>query len=113
MISTEQKAIIRQICKMQSNSLLRVIERRCKQIQHELEEEGYEVSFADIAVEVARELEQWDKVRDNPEEFLRLLDEQNIGMIKHHLVQDYLGHPDSKGIWKKLNLRDQVNERSN
>lgn len=113
MISTEQKAIIRRICKEQEASLMRIMEQRCTQIQKELHDEGYEVSFADIAEEVAKEMMQWDKVREEPEKFLNLLDDQNISMIKHHLVQDYLGHPDSKGIWKKINIRDQVYERRN
>jgi two-component sensor histidine kinase len=113
MISTEQKAIIRRICKAQSKSLLRVMEQRCEQIQRELYDEGYEVSFADIAEQVAKELIQWDQVKDNPEKFLNLLDEQNVSMVKHHLVQDYLGVPESKDIWKQINIRDSAFERRN
>ncbi len=109
MLSTEQKAIIRKICKEQEKSLLRVAERYTEKIYNDLMEEGYDVDFSDIAAEIGKQLEIYDRAKESPELFLQLLDESSVDMIKHHLIQDYEGHPDSKGIWKKLNLRDKYN----
>lgn len=113
MLTTEQKAIIRQICEEQESSLLRVAHYLSKKIQKELEEDGYLVSEGDIAEEISKDLIKWDEVKDNPERFLQILDDYNLGLVKHHLVQDYLGIPDSRKIWKQLNLWDEVNQNQN
>lgn len=114
MLSTEQKTIIRQICEEQEGSLLRVSQYLSKRIREELfDEEGLIVSEADIAEEIAKDLEKWDEVKQNPEKFLELLDDTNLGMVKHHLVQDFIGVQASRKIWKQLNLFDKANEFRN
>ena len=113
MLSTEQKAIIRRICKKQTRSLLRIVEQQSERLFMELREEGYNISFSDIAYEAAKLLEEWDKVREDPERFLQLLDDQNISLIKHHLIQDFLGHEETRPIWRKLNLYDKTYENRN
>lgn len=113
MLSSEQKAIIRAICDAQEESFLEIVESYSNKIYNELKDEGYDISLMDIAEEVTRKLQQWDEVRKDPDLFLNLLDSQELGMIKHHLVNDYLEDSFSRPIWKKLNLFDKANEFRN
>lgn len=113
MISTEQQAIILQICLEQEQSLLRLIDNETQTIFDDLQEEGYEVNELDIAEEIAKQLLLWESVKRNPGQFTRILDEANISMIKHHLVQSYLKHPSSPPIWRHLNLYDEINSCPN
>lgn len=114
LISREQKAIIRRICKEQEASFLRILETRVEQIKNELAEDGYEVSESDILEELAKELEQWDKAKEKPETFVNVLDDHNISMVKHHLVNMYdLDHKESKPIWKKIGLYENLKENQN
>jgi len=113
MISTAQKAIIRQICREQEESLLRLMEFECEKLYNEFIEEGYEVSMSEIAEEIAKQLIFWDRVKKSPEKLTQVLDEANLGLIKHHLVQSYLKHPHTSEIWKHLNLYDKVNSNPN
>lgn len=113
MLSSEQKAIIRKICEEQEGSFLEVAEEHTNRIYNELKDEGYVVSISDIAGEVTRKLQQWDEVKKDPDKFLNLLDDQELGMIRHHLVNDYLGDSLARPIWKKLNLHEKVNSNPN
>lgn len=113
MLSDEQKAIIKDICQCQEESLLRVMENQCEKIKKELEDEGYNVSVADIAEQIAKELSEWDRAKEDPDKFLSVLSDQKIGMLKHYLVADHLGNEHTRRIWKQLNLYDNANERSN
>lgn len=113
LISRRQKAIIRNICKAQEKSFLRILKKKVKVIQEEMAKEGYAVKESDILEQISHELQQWDKTRDNPEQFVNMLDEKNIGMIKHYLVNGYLENPDSQPIWAKLQLHERANENPN
>lgn len=111
MLSSEQRAIILKICDTQEGSFIEVAEKHIERIYLELRDEGYEISISDVAEEVTRKIQQWDEVRKDPEKFLHLLDEQEIGMVKHHLINDFMGL--SRPIWKRLNLFDKANEYRN
>lgn len=113
MFSSEQKAIIRKICEEQEGSFLEVAEESTQRIYKELSDEGYVVSISDIAEEVTNKLKQWDEVKRDPDKFLNLLDDQELGMIKHHLVNDYLNDSLARPIWRKLNLFDKLQENRN
>lgn len=113
MLSTEQQALILKICATQEGSFLEVAEKHIQKIYKELTDEGYKVSISDIAEEVTRKLQQWDEVKKDPEKFINLLDDQELGMVKHHLVNEYLEDSLARPIWKKLNLFDKANEHRN
>lgn len=109
----EQKEIIRKICLSQEGSFLEVAGDYIQKIFKELKDEGYQISISDIAEEVTRKLKQWDEVKKDPDKFLNLLDDQELGMVKHHLVNEYLEDSLARPIWKKLNLFDKANEHRN
>lgn len=113
MISRQQKAIIRKICQEQEKSLLRIEKKMVNRIYKEMRAEGYELSKIEVVAAIAENLKQWGDVKQEPEKFLRHLDDGNIGLIKHHLVQDFLHHDDARPIWYQLNLFDQVNQYRN
>lgn len=111
--SRRQKAIIRRICSAQEKSFLRIVDQRIEQIKLEMLQDGYHVTDTDILEQIALELEQWDKAKQDPVMFINLLDEQNKGMIKHHLVNSFLSNPDAKPIWKILNLYERTAQNPN
>lgn len=113
MISRQQKAIIRRICREQEKSLLRIEKKMVNRIMREMKEEGYDVTKLDVITALAENIKQWGDVKAEPEKFLRHLDEGNIGLIKHHLINDYEEHIDAKPIWYQLQLFDQVNQFRN
>lgn len=113
MISTQQKAIIRKICRIQQESFLRVANKKVKKLKKEIEDEGYVVDEADLLAHIVSEIQTWEKVEQAPEMFLRLLDETNIGLVKHHLINEFEGVEDSRPIWKQLNLFSEVNQFKN
>lgn len=114
MLTEQQRQIIQEIRQEQEKSFLELLEGYTERIYNELCEEGYEdVSVLDISDEVAIKLKQWAKVRDYPDQFLNLLDEQELGMIKHYLINEYTGNTHTRGLWKKLNLFESINERLN
>lgn len=113
MLTTAQRAIIIEICQSQEESFLRIMEGYVERIYNDLRDDGYQVSMLDIAEHVSKQVFEWASVKEDPDRLFELLDQDNISMIKHHLVQDHLGKAGVSGLWKKLNLYDNVNERSN
>jgi hypothetical protein len=113
LITKRQKAIIKRICSAQEKSFMRILEQKIDQIKFEMTNEGYNVSESDILEQLAMELEQWDKVKNDPAMFINILDEQNKGMIKHHLVNSYINNEDAQPIWQKLTLYDEASRFQN
>lgn len=113
LISRRQKAIIRKICKAQERSFMRILNSRISEIRAEMEEDGYIVSESDVLEQIAIDMQQWDDAKNDPVKFINLLDDKNIDMIKHHLVNSFLNNPDSKPIWAKINIYHQANEHLN
>lgn len=111
-LSRQQKTIIRRICKKQEQSYLRIAAQRVEEIKKDLEADGYHASDSEIFEQIAKDLEAWDKAKENPALFTTLLDENNIGMIKHHLINSF-DNPNAIPIWQKLNLYEQVSKPSN
>jgi hypothetical protein len=114
MLSTEQKAIIRRIAKEQNESFIRIIEQKLyDRIVSELEEEGYDVSELDILEHFSTTMEMWDQLLENPEEFFKRLDDINLSILKHILINEFELTPETRGIWRKLNLWDKVKKIEN
>lgn len=110
MISTEQKAILRRIAKEQMASFLRISELEMyAKVMEEMREEGYDVNDSDMLVYFTEQLELWEAILENPEKF-QTLDEVNLGMVKHWLINHFEKHPDAGGIWKKINIIDRINK---
>lgn len=112
-LTPDQRAIIQEICQSQEESFIRIMEGSVERICKECRDDGYVVDPLEIAEMITRELMGWEEVKNNPDRFMELLDNNNIGMIKHCLIQDYMGKTGVPGLWKKLNLYDKVNERCN
>jgi len=114
MLSRQQKAIIRKAAKLQEESFMRIItEGRLREIMQELQDEGYEVTMSDLEARVSKDLEVWDSVKDNPDGFLHILDEVNLGMIRHVLVNEFRSTDHIKGLHRKLNLFEEVSKFQN
>jgi len=113
MLTQEQKQVIQEIRQEQEKSFLELLEGYSERIYNELLEEGYDVDIGEISTEIAIKLKQWAKVRDYPDRFLNLLDGQELGIIKHYLINDYNGNPHTRGLWKKLNLFEELTDRLN
>jgi hypothetical protein len=113
MISTEQRIMIKQICDLQIESFKELKRNHLWDVKEELSEEGYEVDSEEIINEFERIVAQWMKVKNKPEKFLSLLDDQQQGMLKHHLVNEFEDHYTGKGIWKKINLFEAVRKLKN
>ena len=111
-LSTEQKIVIINICKAQLESLDR-IEENIYELYNELEEEGYEVTLEDIHKPLGEIRRMWLRVRGEPDEFYRRLDEVNFGILRYLLFQDRDTEPQFKKMWKKLNLIEEVNQNLN
>ncbi len=113
-LSIEQKIIVKRIAKEQVNSFLRIVESgNYQRLVEDLKEEGYTVSDIDVLNQLAKETELWDDLIESPETFLNRLDELNLSMLKHILLNEFELTPETRGIWKKLNLFDKVNETPN
>lgn len=110
-LSTEQKVILKRIAKEQLNSFLRIVEQgKYKELLAEFEEEGYEVSELEVLEQLSNDAQLWDDLIEKPETFLQRLDELNLSMLKHILLNEFELTPETRGIWKKLNLFDRVNK---
>lgn len=113
-LSTEQKATIRRIAKEQLESYLRIVDKKMyEKIKQEMIEEGYDVNDSDIMEHFAKEMELWDALIDTPEAFLQRLDDLNLSVLKHILLNEFELTPTTRGIWKQLNLFDKVNKFQN
>lgn len=110
MLSTEQKAMIRSIAKEQMASFLRIAELELySKLVDEMREEGYDVDATDMLAYFSGQMELWEKIIEYPDKFTSL-DEVNLGMVKHFLINEYYGREDSRGIWKKINIVDKLNK---
>lgn len=111
MLSRQQKAIIRKAARLQEESFMRIVtEGRLNEILEELKEEGYDVTLTDLEERVSKDLEKWDAVKDDPDRFLHILDELNLGMIRHVLVNEFRNTDHVKGIHKKLNIFEEASK---
>lgn len=78
----------------------------------EMEEEGYDVSEIDTLEYFADEMEKWEAVLQDPTQMDKL-DELNLGVLRHILINKFEMDPHTRGIWKKLNLMEKVNKTPN
>ena len=113
-LSTQQKAIIRRVAKENIQSILNIVDKRqYDRIKQEMIEEGYDVSELDMLEYFSKQMELWDSLKDTPELFLMKLDDLNLSILKHILLQEFEITPETKGIWKQLSLFDKVNQFKN
>lgn len=115
MLSRQQKAIVRKIAKIQEQSFLRIIEEeKLKSLLLEMLDEGYDVSLSDLEAEASKNLMLWDQVKDNPDGFLNILDELNLGMVRHTLVNEFKSNnPNIGTLHRKLTLFEEINQNPN
>lgn len=108
-LSRQQQAIIRNIAKLQIESYLRIDDpQQLKELLEEMDEEGYDVTELDLRNRLAIWVEIWDSVIEDPNKFLNRLDEVNLSMLRHHLFQEFQIDPETRGIWRKLNLFEKI-----
>lgn len=113
-LSRQQKAIIRKVAKRQEESFLRILrEEKLLIILNELTEEGYDVTLTDLEEKLSQDLMAWDSVKERPEEFLEYMDSTNLGMMRHLLVNEFRRTEHIKGIHRKLNLFEEINQNPN
>ena len=108
MLSTQQQIIIRQICRFQIDSFQRIKDNYLYELYNDMIEEEYEVTFYDIEEAINIELKLWLRVYREPNRFFNILNYIDRAMINHHLIQEFLSNPHTKGIWYKLNLVDDM-----
>jgi hypothetical protein len=112
MLSREQKAIIRRICKLQLEDLNDIRENLIFKIYNELIDDEYDITINDIYQEIDRQMGLWIKVKYHPDRFFHILfeirNEHNYSMIKHHLIQEFEGEPPTRGIWQKIEFYDNT-----
>lgn len=115
LFSRHQMSIIRRVAKEQQESFTRISDHKIvRNLKKELTQEGYDVNDTEILERMLAEIEKWAKVFDNPVNFINLLDDSNLGMIRHHLVNDYeLFDKRTKYLHKLLNLKEKSNEHLN
>ena len=108
MLSTQQQIIIRQICRFQIESFQRIKDDHLYGLYNDMLEEEYEVTFTEIEEAIDIELKIWYRVYREPDRFFNILTEIDRAMVNHHLIQEFLSNPHSRGIWRKLNLIDKL-----
>ncbi len=114
MLSRQQKAIIRKAAKLQEESFMRIVtEGKLKELADELSQEGYEVTLADLEARVASDLEKWDRVKGDPDGFLHILDEVNLGMVRHILVNEFRNTAHVANLHRKLNIFEEITKFQN
>lgn len=85
-----------------------------KELLQEMLEEGYEVDLMDLEEHAAKSLELWDRVKDDPDKFLNILDDLNLEMVRHHLVNEFRSeNPNTKTLHRKLTLFEEINQNKN
>lgn len=114
LVSRHQKGIIRRIAKEQEESFLRIAQHKSiKALINKLRDEGYEVSETEVLERIMMDIDNWNKVRDDPANFINLLDDANLSMVRHYLISDYYGVNESKPIHRVLNLKEGLNNQKN
>lgn len=109
LLSTAQKAIIRNIAQTEVDSFIRIVkEELYTELKKEMEEEGYQVDETDLLAYFAEKVELWEELKREPDEFLNKLDELNLDMLRHILFQKFELSEETRGIWKKLNLYEKL-----
>lgn len=113
-LSTEQKIIVKRIAKKQVTSFLRIVQgKKYEKLLDDLRDEGYSVSEIEVLEQLAKETELWDELIESPETFLSRLDDLNLSVLRHILINEFEVTPETRGIWKKLNLFEKVNSTPN
>lgn len=106
-----QRRILKKICRRQERSFMRIMESKVQEIIEEMKRDyGVVVTESDVLEDISEELMVWDKVKDNPREFFTLLDEQNVGLIKHHLLNHYQNDPASQQLWQNITLNENARQ---
>lgn len=118
-LNEEQTEIIERICDLQEESLIEIYQGKINDIYNSLVEEEYDIDEDELVDRIIKELKIWDELKRDPKKFFELLDDDNIGMVRHHLFNEY--YNESRGklelgariLWRKLNMRDKVNKDAN
>lgn len=108
MLSNQQRAILRKIAEIQIDSFIRIVEeRQYEELIREFLEEEFEVTESDILAHLSQVAEMWESIFDEPDKFLNL-DELNLNILRHILFQEFERNPETRGLWKKLNLHEKL-----
>jgi len=115
MLSRSQKAMVRKIAKIQEESFVRIVqEERLKVLLQEMLDEGYDVDLMDLEEYAAKTMESWDRVKDDPDRFLNILDDLNLEMVRHHLVNEFKSeNPNTRTLHRKLTLFEEIKQNQN
>jgi hypothetical protein len=126
-INFKQMKVIQDICTLQQESLRRLFDEHVYTIYNGLYEDGYDVNIHQITTKILKEHKRWKLLKAQPEKVFELLDELDLGILRHHLWTEFymtdrslnLGLkerwriPEAKELWNKLNLKDDVDKFPN
>jgi hypothetical protein len=113
-LSSQHRVIIRNIAKEQQESFLRISRLRGDDlIRKELLEDGYNIGPLDIICKINDWREMWQRVENEPENFISILDGLNMAMVRHYILQSHGVSDRTRPIHRLLNLYDEVNSHLN
>ena len=113
-LTDAQKTILVDIAKQQTKDIIYLLLHKelYKEITENMIEDGYEVTNEEVATELRSQVTQWAKVKKDPEEFGKFLDDGEKGYLRHHVFAYYMEHGNTQGLWKKLNMDEEINKLS-
>lgn len=79
-----------------------------KEIYNHCKEENYDITENEVSKEVRKQLNQWAKVKNNPELFGNLLDSTEKNWLRHHVFSYYMKNGTNKGLWAKLEIQEAL-----
>ena len=111
-LTDAQKKILVNIAKEQTRDIIHILlhKEHYQDITKSLTDDGYEVTDKEVAAELRGQITQWARVKKNPEEFSKLLDNHEKGYLRHHVFAYFMKHGNTQGLWKKLGIDDEINK---
>ena len=114
-LNQEQKDLITQIANLQTRDIITILlsQQHVGDIVDSVRGESYEITTKEVTAELRSQIKQWAKVKRDPENFSKLLDAGEKGWLRHHIFDYYSKHGNTRGLWKKLNLDEKINQNLN
>lgn len=111
-LNKAQQKIVYDIAKIQTKDLTFILlsPDLLRQVYDRLKKENYETSMKEVKDEVRKQLNQWARVKREPSFFPKLLDSTEKGWLRHHVFAYYMKHDKTEGLWKKLNIDDELDK---
>lgn len=108
LLNEEQERIVQKICSIQIESLIRTSIYQVPQEVSRVKELGIDISSVDFNYKITLEIEKWEKIKSKPQDVFKIMTKNMQSKFKHIMFNYIKSDENTRVLWKKLFLVDNL-----